>query len=328
MRTETKTRSPRSLLRRPATAASYRERVNLAIDHVVSRLGEPGGRLRLVDVADAAGLSPFHFHRVFQALMGETLADFIKRMRLDRALLMMCHGAGGGAGRARARRPSLTRIALSCGFASSSDFSRSFKQRFGASPSTFDTRAWRDAHGAELQAHVNRAAAQPRLERLPAEANPDAFKVKIRDLPARTVAYIRIRNPYSGDAVVKAVQRLVAWAERHSLADGQWLGYQWENPEITPLDRCVYHAAVEAEGFTPRGEIGRFRFPPMTVAQVEVRGGIDLELRALQWLFGVWLPRSGYVPDDHPCFEAWIGRPFAHGFEHFELYAQLPVRRA
>lgn len=168
---------------------------------------------------------------------------------------------------------------------------------------------------------------RPHLERLPAGHNPDGFRVRIRDLPARTVAYIRVRNPYRGDAVVKATQRLVTWAERNSLAHGQWLGYQWDNPEITPLESCQYHTAVEAERFTPKGEIGRFRFPPMVVAQVEVRGGIDLELRALQWLFGVWLPKSGYVPDDHPCFEAWIGRPFAHGFERFEIHAQLPVRQ-
>ncbi len=58
-----------------------------------------------------------------------------------------------------------------------------------------------------------------------------------------------------------------------------------------------------------------------------MRGGIDLEHRAFQWLFGVWLPKSEYVPDDHPCFEAFIGRPFAHGMEYSELYAQLPVRR-
>jgi AraC family transcriptional regulator len=81
--------------------------------------------------------------------------------------------------------------------------------------------------------------------------------------------------------------------------------------------------AIEAERFVPREEIGRFRFPPMTVAQVEIRGGINLELRALQWL-----PRSGYVPDDQPGFEAWIGRPFAYGTEHFEIYAQLPITRA
>ena len=55
----------------------------------------------------------------------------------------------------------------------------------------------------------------------------------------------------------------------------------------------------------------------MTVAQIEIRGGIDLELRALQWVYGAWLPRSRYVPDDQPGFEAWIGRPFAHGTEHF-----------
>ncbi len=171
------------------------------------------------------------------------------------------------------------------------------------------------------------SAERSHLVRLPERNNPDGFKVRIRDLPARTVAYIRVRNPYQGDAVNKAVQRLVNWAEANSLAHGQWLGYQWDNPEITPLERCVYHIAVEAERFTPKGEIGRFRFPPMVVAQVELRGGVDLELRALQWLFGVWLPKSGYVPDDHPCFESFIGLPFAHGTEHIELHAQLPVKR-
>lgn len=292
---------------------AYVERVNLAIDHVVSHLAEP---LRLEDVSRAALLSPFHFHRVFQALVGVTLAEFVKRLRLERALFLMAH----------ARRPSLTTIALSCGFSSSSDFSRCFRQRFGAPPSGFDIEAWREAHRSELEATATGTAERLHFERLPPGHNPDGFSVKIRDLPARTVAYIRVRNPYRGDAVARAVQRLVTWAERNSLADGQWLGYQWDNPELVSLEDCQYHVAVEAERFAPRGEIGRFRFPPMVVAQVELRGGIDLELRALQWLFGTWLPRSGYVPDDHPCFEAFVGRPFAHGTEYFELHAQLPVR--
>ena len=176
-------------------------------------------------------------------------------------------------------------------------------------------------------ATVEQDAQRPRLERLPPRHNPDKFSVRIRDMSARSVAYIRVSRPYQGDAVVRAAQRLVAWAERQGLANGQWLGYQWDNPEITSLEDCRYHVAVEAERFTPKGEVGRFRFPPMVVAEVEIRGGLDLELRALQWLYGSWLPRSGYVPDDHPCFEAWIGRPFAHGTEYFELHIQLPIRR-
>ncbi len=295
----------------------------------MSHLAEP---LSLKAVSRAASLSPFHFHRVFQALMGETLAEFVKRLRLERALSMLSHG--------RPSRKSwggpLTQIALACGFSSSSDFSRCFKQRYGASPSTFDLAAWQRTHRSALEALVpgtEGGAEELHLDRLPGGAgggNPDGFKVRIRDLPGRTVAYIRIRDPYRPDAVPRAAQRLVAWAQRHNLAGGQWLGYQWENPELVPLAQCRYHVAVEVppERLTPQGEVGRFKFPPMVVAQVELRGGIDLELRALQWLYGTWLPRSGYVPDDHPAFEAWMGRPFAHGTEHFELYVQLPVKRA
>ena len=299
---------------------AYIERVNRAIDYVTVHLHEPDGP-RLRSVARAAMLSPYHFHRIFQAMVGETLADFVKRLRLERALLMMAH-----AGR---RQPSLTTIALDSGFSSSSDFSRCFRQRFGVPPSAFSINTWRAAHGTEMEATAPGSAEGLHLAKLPARDNPDGFKVRIRELPARTVAYIRVHNPYRGDAVPRAAARLVAWTERHALADGQWLGYQWDNPEITRLEDCRYHVAVEVDrpAALPDGEIGRFRFPPMVVAQVEVRGGLDLELRAFQWLFGAWLPRSGYVPDDQPCFEAWIGRPYAHGTEHFELHVQLPVKR-
>jgi AraC family transcriptional regulator len=298
----------------PATAATYVQRVNLAIDHIVDHLQGP---LRLRDLARAAMLSEFHFHRVFQALIGSTPAEFVRRLRLETALGLM----------SRSRSTSLTTIALECGFSSSSDFSRCFKQRFGVPPSSFDIRAWRVAHAQKLNAIVEQATNLSRIERLPPRHNPDAFRVKIRDLSARTVAYMRVDKPYQGRGVLEAVQSLVAWAESQGLADGQWLGYQWDNPEITSLEDCRYYVAVEADRFTPKGEVARHRFPEMTVAQVAIRGGIDLELRALRWLYGSWLPRSGYLPNDQPCFEAWMGRPFAHGTEYFELFIQLPIRR-
>jgi AraC family transcriptional regulator len=294
---------------------TYVQRVNLAIDYIVGRLAEP---LRLRDLARVAMLSPFHFHRVFQSLVGSTPADFVQRLRLEKALAMRAHS----------RPPSLTALALACGFSSSSDFSRCFKRRFGVSPSSFDLDGWRRTHGAELEAIALQASAGAHLKRLPPRHNPDSFRVRIRELPARTVAYIRVDRPYQGDRAMKAVFRLLAWAERSGLADGQWLGYQWDNPEITSLEDCRYYVAVEAARFTPRGEVGRYQFPPLTVAEVAIRGGLDLELRALQWLYGSWLPRSGFVPDDQPAFEAWMGRPFAHGTEYIELAAQLPIRRA
>lgn len=295
---------------RPATSATYIERVNLAIDRINGKLDEP---IRLDDLARAAMLSPYHFHRVFQAIVGETPAEFVRRLRLEKALRLM----------ALARPPLLSQIAMACGFASPADFSRSFKQKFGLPPSVFDIHARRALHAEALEP---RLPSGDHIQVLPDSENPDAFQVQIRDIPTREVAYIRVANPYRGDAVFRAAKRLEAWAERRGLADGQWLGYQWDHPEITELENCSYYIAVEAEGFRYRGEVGHYRLPPMKVAEVEIRGGIDLELRALRWFYGSWLPRSGFVPDDQPGFEAFMGRPFAHGTEYFELHAQMPIR--
>ncbi|MCX5689087.1 MAG: helix-turn-helix domain-containing protein [Planctomycetota bacterium] len=288
--------------------------MNLAIDHINGHLSQP---LRLTDLAEVAELSPFHFHRIFQMLAGATPQDFVKRLRLERALSLIC----------TTKRLSITRIALQCGFASSSDFSRSFKQRYGASPSSFDTAAWKRTHRGELESLMRRPSGGSAVTSLPAAANPDGFSVRIRDLPPRTLASIRVPNPYQGTNVTDAAGRLLEWARRHSAERAQWLGYQWDNPEIASLEDCQYHVAVEADLTRSRGEISRVRFPAMVVAQVTIRGSIELELRALQWLYGTWLPRSGYVPDDYPCFEAWIGLPFAHGTQHFELHVQLPIKK-
>ena len=68
-------------------------------------------------VARAAGLSPFHFHRVFQAMVGETLAEFVKRLRLEKALFMSPRATRRGemANFSSRRPPSLTSVAMACG---------------------------------------------------------------------------------------------------------------------------------------------------------------------------------------------------------------------
>lgn len=287
-------------------------RVNRAIDHIVRHLDQ---RLRLEEVAAAAGFSPFHFHRVFLALLGETLHQFVKRLRLERALQQMSH----------APKRSLTQVALDCGFSSSSDFSRSFKQHYGQSPKAFDLEAFRNSRRAEFDRMMSGQSGADRVVSLPAGENPDGFQVTLRDLPARTVAYIRVLDPYREGVAKAACERLLEWAIARGLADGQWLGYMWEEPEIVELARCRYDVALVVDAFEPAGEVGRFQFPPMRVAEVVIRGDITLESRAIDWLYKSWLPRSGYVPADQPAFEAWIGRPFAHGDTYFELACQLPV---
>tara|TARA_R110002111_G_scaffold67833_2_gene110296 strand:- start:1233 stop:2165 length:933 start_codon:yes stop_codon:yes gene_type:complete len=297
----------------PPAEPDYVARVNRAIDLVIANLDCP---LHLDRLARAANFSPFHFHRIFQGLVGETPGQFVKRVRLERALRIMSHDP---------KRP-LTHVALDCGFSSSSDFSRVFKQRFGASPRAFDLDRWRAEKHDGLKRLVEDQGLDLHVHQLPKGANPDGFAIELVDLPPRSMAYIRVHDPYREGVVASAAQRLVAWAERAGVAEHNWYGYMWDEPEVVELKDCRYDVAVEADNFEPSGEVGRFDFPAMRVARLTIRGGLDLEMRALDWLYRTWLPESGYVPDDQPCFEAWIARPFAHGMQHFELDIHLPVR--
>lgn len=299
----------------------YAARVNRAVDHVLLHLDEP---LRLEDVAAVAGFSRFHFHRIFRVLMGETLQRFVKRVRLERALSLM----------SRTPRPRLTDVAFACGFSSSSDFTRSFKQRYGVAPGAFDVKTWRDGRREELRQRVEsmrfslespaRYHIDPPLA--PGE-NPDGFEVGFRELSPRRVAYLRVVDPFEGTNAFDACNQLVAWAQARGLADGQWLGYMWDDPEVVALADCRYDLGVVIAPSDPTDGVSVFDSPAMRVAEVRISGDLALETRALDWLFDTWPPASGCLPDDQPGFEAWIGLPFAHGVEHFEQALHLPVLR-
>jgi AraC family transcriptional regulator len=299
------------------TPLDYADRINRAINFVLNNMDRP---IRLEQVARVACFSPFHFHRIFRSLIGESLNEFVKRIRLERALAMMSRKTWK-----TKRHLSLTDIAFATGFNSSSDFARSFKQRYGVPPSRFDVASYRANRREEWQIEVNGPAEAKLLDRLKPGTNPDNFAVHLRRLPARGVAYVRVLNCFSPGAVFKVASRLVRWAEARGLADGQWLGYMWDDPEITASNLCRYDVAVEVNDVPSDPEVSYLRFPAMEVAEVKICGSIELELRALDWLYGTWLPQSGHVPADHPGFEAWIGRPFAHGTDYFELLIQLPV---
>lgn len=76
-------------------------------------------------ISRTAGFSQYHFHRIFKAMVEKTINEYVRRLRLERAAILLGHNPFR----------SITEIALDCGFSSSSNFPRAFKEHFGMSAS-------------------------------------------------------------------------------------------------------------------------------------------------------------------------------------------------
>ena len=96
----------------------YFSRIHRAQDFIEENLSRT---LALEEIARAACFSPYHFHRLYTAITGESIYQFILRIRLERAASRLC------------RQPPepVTTIAFGLGFSSSATFARAFKGFFG-----------------------------------------------------------------------------------------------------------------------------------------------------------------------------------------------------
>jgi AraC family transcriptional regulator len=64
------------------TRQGYEDRLNRVVNYIYDHLDDD---LDLAKLADVAAMSPYHWHRVYQAFHGESAADTVKRLRLQRA---------------------------------------------------------------------------------------------------------------------------------------------------------------------------------------------------------------------------------------------------
>ena len=105
-------------MKKEAVQKHYKEQINRVIDHIYAHLDQP---LDLKILSAQVNLSPYHFHRIFSAEMGEPLVKFVTRRRLERAASLLLS----------APDVPVMNIAYDCGFNSIHVFCRNFKRHFG-----------------------------------------------------------------------------------------------------------------------------------------------------------------------------------------------------
>jgi AraC family transcriptional regulator len=276
----------------------YARRMHRVLSHVDEHLD---GALDLAQLAAVAHFSPYHFHRLFTAWMGETLGDYLRRRRMEVAALRLLTQPSS----------SVLDIALAVGFGSGEAFARAFKQRFGCSASQ-----WRLAKAAEREVQVSKLSqAMSKLDQVRAEGGADdavlfstpeehLMNVTVADRPPVRVAYLRYVGPYGPAVHAFWQQHFYPFMQRHQLLGRQIYGISHDDPDIAAPETCRYDTCVEVDGdfVAPPGAHvgtiagGRYASLPFKGTSLAIGAAWKVLMRD-------WLPQSGYQLDNRPAFE-------------------------
>lgn len=272
---------------RASTLEDHRARIARVVQTIENDVGAP---LDLDALAKRAAYAKHHFHRVFRGIVGESIVEHTRRLRLERAARALGRNNGG-------RR--VTEIAFDAGYDSPEAFTHAFVRLFGVPPS-----AWQGREDGR---------------RAGGDAPPPV--VVVRALPA--IHAIGERHLGSYATVGKAFGRVVARGLAVGRA-GPLLGLCPDDPDVTPEDRLRFDACLATE---PNDDLGpTLLIPAGTYAVAIHRGPYTTLAETYLALIGRWLPSTRHELCDEPVVEAYLNDPTVCGAD--ALLTEVRVRLA
>lgn len=315
----------------------YISRINRVIDHIGENIDKD---LSLETMARVANFSPFHFHRIFRAMVGETLYQFILRIRVERAAMKLVSQP----------RKSITDIAFDCGFSGSAAFARAFRDNFKMSPSQWRSRkSFSESKNRKLQGNLSKIPSKERKDfsvsfdynsdvkhnliwRIKMKETKKQIQVEVKEQPSMQVAYVRHIGPYQGDTNLfeNLFKKLMTWAGPRGLLnfpETKCLTVYYDDPEVTDDDKLRTDVCLTVpEDTEVSGEIGKMEIPGGQFAVAHCEIAADEYPDAWKMLMGGWLPESGYQPDDRLCYELYLNNPKDHPDNKHIVDICLPVK--
>jgi len=283
------------------------ERIQRAIDFVEARLFE---ELPLAAIAGHGGSSPWHFHRLFVSLTGETPATYVWKRRLSEICRRLVE----------TRQP-LVDIALDCGFESQATFTRAFTRHVGVSPGRF-----RRMHPHSLPAYL-----YPRLD-LEALAERqrrmDTMEARIVRRPAFQVIGMAGRFTPTSSRIPELWGRFAPRIHEVPCRRGaHTLGLCMDADPGAVAEACfTYVAGVEVDRVADvPAEMASFTVPANTYAVLTHRGHLSRLPDMVRHVWGSWLPASGYRHVAAPDFEFYDPERFDPGTGDGEVDLYIPV---
>lgn len=266
-------------MKRPQTRLDHERRIEEAVAYLIENLDDP---VELTELADHVCMSRFHFHRVFQALLGETVGEMVRRLRMERAAHFL-----------RTSDRPITMIAFESGYATLEAFIRAFRGSFGYTPSAFRRRLTYDGH---LPTPNGQHFDDPQGKRLRfvTPLGKTSMNIEIREVAPRRAVCVAHQGPYY--MIGGAFGRIAEWVKSSGTPAQEGIGIYYDDPSMVPADQLHAHAGqLVAEDFTtndPAVEV--VDIPGGLYAVATHMGPYDGLPKAWDEMYNRWFPTSGY----------------------------------
>lgn len=266
----------------------YVNRIDKVVDYIDNHLDS---ELSLDKLAEIACFSPFHFHRVFSALVNETPNSYITRRRIEKIAGRLFH---------LKKEESLTNLALDTGFKSIHSFSRAFRRFYGISATEFQKRGQREfskigktksKNGTNNVSFEKYFYTMDNLKKwLKMKTN-----VEVKEMPELRMVQVRHQGSYK--EIGKAFDILLKWAGPRRLLNfpkTKMAGVYYDSPRVTDESKMQSSACITIEDDVEvAGEVSKITIPAgkFAVGRFELKPD---EFEKAWNSMSLWIPENNF----------------------------------
>ncbi len=304
----------------------YFHRIQKVLIYIEDKLKE---KMTIEELAGISYFSRFHFHRIFHAVVGDPVMEYIRKRRLARAAVDII---------ASNRR--ITDIALDYQFNTHDAFTRAFKRLYGISPDEYR----KNRTQLTLFEKID-LMAQKELNKY-RESNFIKHRIDIKSdfmvvgqeiFVSRQEFYDMVENPgstanHKSETLAEQFFNDIKKTVPNKIDSNFDICYNYDCKDGYMSMSCIEVSSLEN---IPKGTVGKVIPKKMYVVfskefpvTPDIITAKDLEDKICKYAFGVWFPYSEYEPSDAYSFEVYDSSRIEEGVTKVEFYIPVMLRKS